>query len=78
MVSVRLEPWPLAVGFHAGSALDAQKSRRLVVQTYEDDMLGLLDRKNYNFSVLGDPVDPAFWKRYERLFLRGRADPSSP
>jgi serine/threonine protein kinase len=53
--------------------LDAEGTRRLALSTYEDDMLGLLDRKNYNFTVLGDPVDPAFWKRYERLFLRSLA-----
>jgi serine/threonine-protein kinase len=50
--------------------LDAEGSRRLALSTHEDDMLGLLDRKNYNFTLLGDAVDPAFWKRYERLFLR--------
>jgi hypothetical protein len=37
-------------------------------------MLGFLDRKNYNFSVLGEPMDPALWKRYERLFLHRRAE----
>jgi hypothetical protein len=51
--------------------LDAEGSRRLALSTHEDDMLGLLDRKNYNFTLLGDTADPAFWKRYERLFLRG-------
>jgi serine/threonine-protein kinase len=65
-------------GFGQIRDLDAEGSRRLAVQTHENDMLGLLDRKNYNFSVFGDPVDPAFWKRYERLFLRGMADSGSP
>jgi serine/threonine-protein kinase len=50
--------------------LDAGGARRVALSTYEDDMLGLLDRKNYNFTLLGVAVDPEFWKRYERLFLR--------
>jgi serine/threonine-protein kinase len=65
-------------GFGQIRSLDAEGSRRLAVQTHENDMLGLLDRKNYNFSLLGDPVDPVFWKRYQRLFLRSLADSGSP
>jgi hypothetical protein len=61
-------------GFGQIRALDAEGSRRIAVQTYEGDMLGFLDRKNYNFSVLGEPMDPALWKRYERLFLHRRAE----
>jgi serine/threonine protein kinase len=48
-------------------------SRGLAVQTYEDDMLGLLSSKNYNFSILGDFPNEEFWKRYERLSRRLRA-----
>ena len=58
--------------------LDVDGSRRLALQTYEDDMLGLLDRKNYNFSVLGEALDPAFGKRYERLALRHLTETASP
>jgi hypothetical protein len=58
--------------------LDVEGSRRLALQTYEDDMLGLLDRKNYNFSVLGEALEPAFGKRYERLALRHLTETPSP
>jgi hypothetical protein len=37
-------------------------------------MLGLLSSKNYNFSLLGDSPDEEFWKRYERLSRRPRAE----
>jgi hypothetical protein len=61
-------------GFGQIRALDAGGSRRIAVQTYEGDMLGLLDRKNYNFSILGETMDPTLWKRYERLFLQRLAE----
>jgi len=57
-------------------AIDVGSSRGFAVQTYEDDMLGLLSGKNYNFSLLGDSPDEEFWKRYERL-LRSRAQSDS-
>ena len=55
-------------------AMDVGSSRGLAVQTYEDDMLGLLSSKNYNFSLLGDSPDEEFWKRYERLSRRPRGE----
>jgi len=55
-------------------AIDVGSSRGLAVQTYEDDMLGLLSSKNYNFSLLGDSPDEEFWKRYERLYRRPRGE----
>jgi hypothetical protein len=64
-------------GFAQIRALDAPGSRRLSLQTHEGDMLGLLDRKNYNFSVLGESPEPTFWKRYERLFRLRLAETSS-
>jgi serine/threonine protein kinase len=47
-------------------------SWELAIRTSEDDMLGLLDRKNYNFSLLDPSPGDEFWKRYERLFERQR------
>ncbi|HXV63637.1 MAG TPA: serine/threonine-protein kinase [Vicinamibacteria bacterium] len=53
-------------------SISRRGSRGITVQTYEDDVLGLVSDKNYNFSVLGDPPDDALWKRYERLFQNGQ------
>lgn len=44
--------------------------RELALETYEDDMLGLLSSKNYKFTLSGESPDEAFWKRYERLYQR--------
>jgi serine/threonine protein kinase len=55
-------------------AIDVGGSRGLTLQTHEDDMLGLLSSKNYNFSLLGDAPDGEFLKRYERLSRRPRQD----
>jgi serine/threonine protein kinase len=55
-------------------AIDVGGSRGFTVQTYEDDMLGLLSSKNYNFSLLGDSPDEEFLKRYERLSRRPRGE----
>jgi hypothetical protein len=52
--------------------MDVRSSRGFVIQTHEDDMLGLLSSKNYNFSVLSDSPEEHFWKRYERLYHRSR------
>jgi hypothetical protein len=48
------------------------------VETYEDDMLGLRSTKNYNFGLLGEPLDEDTGKRFERLFQyrRGGRDSS--
>lgn len=40
----------------------------LAVTTDEQDKLGLLSSKNYNFSLLGATVGDEVWKRYRRLF----------
>ena len=47
-------------------------------ETHEDDMLGLLSTKNYNFILLGDPLDEEFWKRFERLYEYRRAASETP
>jgi serine/threonine-protein kinase len=54
--------------------MDVRSSRGFVIQTREDDMLGLLSSKNYNFSLLSDSPEEHFWKRYERLYRRSRGE----
>jgi len=49
-------------------ALERQNRWSLAVTTDEQDMLGLLSSKNYNFSLLGAAVGDEVWKRYRRLF----------
>jgi len=47
--------------------------RELAVETYENDMLGLLSSKNYKFTLSGESPEEVFWKRYERLYRRAHA-----
>jgi hypothetical protein len=55
-------------------AIDVAGSWGLTVQTNEDDMLGLLSSKNYNFTLLADPPNEEFLKRYERFSRRPRGN----
>jgi hypothetical protein len=58
--------------------MDVRSTRGFAIQTREDDMLGLLSSKNYNFSFLSESPEEHFWKRYERLYLRSRAGEGEP
>ncbi len=37
------------------------------LETNEDDMLGLLASKRYNFTLMNEPLEEEWWKRYRRL-----------
>lgn len=39
----------------------------LRLETNEDDMLGLLASKRYNFTLMSEPLEEDRWKRYRRL-----------
>ncbi len=39
----------------------------LSLETNEDDMLGLLASKRYNFTLMTEPLEEESWKRYRRL-----------
>jgi hypothetical protein len=39
----------------------------LSLETNEDDMLGLLTSKRYNFTLMSEPLEEEWWKRYRRL-----------
>ena len=66
--------WP----FEHTRAMDFRGAWGVHVETYEDDMLGLRSTKNYNFQLLGEPLDEDTGKRFERLFQyrRGGRDSS--
>ena len=67
--------WP----FEHMRAMDFRGAWGVHVETYEEDMLGLRSTKNYNFQLLGEPLDEDTGKRFKRLFQyrRGGRD-SSP
>jgi serine/threonine-protein kinase len=64
--------WP----FEHIRAFGARGAWEISLQTDEDDMLGLLDEKNYNFSLLGEAIDEDVAKRYERLYQYRRDRPT--
>jgi len=49
-------------------AIDRRGQGSLTLETNEQDMLGLLTSKNYNFSLLGATLADQDWRRYRRLF----------
>ena len=67
--------WP----FEHMRAMDFRGAWGVHIETYEEDMLGLRSTKNYNFQLLGEPLDEDTGKRFKRLFhyRRGGRD-SSP
>jgi hypothetical protein len=54
--------------FHQIRRMETTNASRLSIETYENDMLGLVDTKNYNFSLLDAPLEEDQAKRYGRLF----------
>jgi serine/threonine-protein kinase len=54
--------------FHQIRRMERKDASTLSIETNEDDMLGLLPTKNYNFSLLNAPLDESQGKRYYRLF----------
>ncbi len=53
--------------FHQLREMERDHGGSLSLETNEQEMLGLVQSKRYNFDLLATPIDEGFWKRYNRL-----------